>query len=471
MVTGSVCSSFHGEPRSTNDLDMVIFHTKEQLNAFVDAMEGRCYVDRLAATVLAHLCYHSRRLAILIMLQVLAPFSLGSADASEGSNIQYILFNRAPGQGMVQGDPSTLGQSQFEEILTEFPNRPEQRIQTGVSYVFSCFRTPPATTLDALKTFLKTAEYTQTPVLVQIDTEHWWDARPDLWNWWDTTRPGYDPSNRENVEWTGWSPEHAVKIAWRDWGRQIRVLPPPNLASPRYTAACREEIQRLVSVVMDWHERLPPEKKHLWIGIKLGHETSIGVNAYHYPLGNTLLDKPASEDPVQRLDVEDVLARGMAQLGYAALKISGIRDQGTPTERELRDVAQSYLQMLCREAAKAGVPRERLFAHGAGWKDGELMYDIPINPYACPGWSFYQHAADPRQDMGVQRNLARSNAPYWAATEWLLQGPMETAPWHDALANTLSDPRCRYVCIFNWESIRDKPSVLQAIKDMVDASR
>ena len=92
----------------------------------------------------------------------------------------------------------------------------------------------------------------------------------------------------------------AIKIAWRNWGRQIRVLPPPNLASPRYTAACREEIRRLVPVVLDWHAQLPQNKKHLLIGIKLGHETSIGVNAYHYPCGNEVCSaKPAAEDPVR----------------------------------------------------------------------------------------------------------------------------------------------------------------------------
>ena len=372
---------------------------------------------------------------------------------------------------MYQGVPETLGRKQFDEVLARFPNRGEAPIQTGLSYVFSCFRTPPETTLTALKVFLEAAAETNTPVLVQIDTEHWWDARPDLWNWWDPAKPGYDPANRENVEWTGWSPDNAIKIAWRNWGRQIRVLPPPNLASTRYTAACREEIRRLVPVVMDWHARLPPDKKHLLIGIKLGHETSIGVNAYHYPSGNDLLAKPVSEDPVSRLDTEDVLARGMAQIGYAALKSSGIRTHGAPTESDLRDVAQHYLQMLCREAAQAGVPRDRLFAHGAGWKDGELLYDVPVNPHACPGWSFYQHAADPRKDSGVQRNLAKSDAPYWAATEWLLQGTQETAAWHNALANTLADPRCRYICIFNWESIRSSESIQQAITELVETSR
>ena len=421
-----------------------------------------------------------KRLAFAVLLAAsLGPFVAIAADSSPGTRdgagpgrpgAQYIVLNRAPGQGMNQSVPRSLGREQFEEVLARVPNRPDARIQTGLSYIFSCFRTPPETTLESLRMFLDAARETATPVLVQIDTEHWWEARPDLWNWWDPAEPGYSPANRENVEWTGWSPADAINVAWRNWGRQIRVLPPPNLASPRYTAACREEIRRLVPVILDWHARLPPDRKHLLIGIKLGHETSIGVNAYHYPSGNALRTQPAAGDPVRPLKTEDVLARGMAQLGYAALKSSGIRTNGLPLEHELRDVARRYLETLCREAAQAGVPRERLFAHGAGWKEGELSYDVPVNPYACPGWSFYQHAADPGRDAGIRRNLAESDAPYWAATEWLLQGTTDTTAWRRALENTLGDPRCRYVCIFNWESIRPSESVLNAITGLVDAN-
>jgi hypothetical protein len=36
MVTGSVASSIHGIPRSTNDLDIVIAPTPDQLRAFID---------------------------------------------------------------------------------------------------------------------------------------------------------------------------------------------------------------------------------------------------------------------------------------------------------------------------------------------------------------------------------------------------------------------------------------------------
>ncbi len=51
MIAGSVASSHHGEPRSTQDIDLVVDPTREQLTRFLDGLEpSRFYVnDALAA--------------------------------------------------------------------------------------------------------------------------------------------------------------------------------------------------------------------------------------------------------------------------------------------------------------------------------------------------------------------------------------------------------------------------------------
>ncbi|MEP6468655.1 MAG: hypothetical protein ABJC24_02690 [Chloroflexota bacterium] len=50
MVTGSVASSFHGEPRATRDIDIVIDPTAEALDAFVQSLPAdQFYVDLDAA--------------------------------------------------------------------------------------------------------------------------------------------------------------------------------------------------------------------------------------------------------------------------------------------------------------------------------------------------------------------------------------------------------------------------------------
>jgi hypothetical protein len=52
MITGSIASSYHGEPRATLDVDVVIDPTEAQLAALVRELEeGGFYVDAEAAAV------------------------------------------------------------------------------------------------------------------------------------------------------------------------------------------------------------------------------------------------------------------------------------------------------------------------------------------------------------------------------------------------------------------------------------
>ncbi|MFH1862966.1 MAG: hypothetical protein ABH878_09180 [bacterium] len=49
MVTGSVCSSIHGEPRATRDIDIIIDPTEQQLRAFVRMIGEDYYCSEEAA--------------------------------------------------------------------------------------------------------------------------------------------------------------------------------------------------------------------------------------------------------------------------------------------------------------------------------------------------------------------------------------------------------------------------------------
>ena len=53
------------------------------------------------------------------------------AGSLPGADIQYVRFNRAPGQGMNQAVPETLGRKQFEEVLVPFPSLVETSGQAG----------------------------------------------------------------------------------------------------------------------------------------------------------------------------------------------------------------------------------------------------------------------------------------------------------------------------------------------------
>ena len=49
MLAGSMGSSFHGEPRATNDIDFVIAPEADALNRFLDSLGESFYVSREAA--------------------------------------------------------------------------------------------------------------------------------------------------------------------------------------------------------------------------------------------------------------------------------------------------------------------------------------------------------------------------------------------------------------------------------------
>ncbi len=138
----------------------------------------------------------------------------GQGVADLGGPEQFIVLNAVP----------TLD---FEQIRREFTNSPGAKVQVGVAAIFSYLGQPRARTVAELREFLRRSPETGLPIVVQLDGESWWGGRQDLWNWWDAASPGYSAGNRDNVEWTGWLPDDAIKIAWRNWGRQFRALPLP----------------------------------------------------------------------------------------------------------------------------------------------------------------------------------------------------------------------------------------------------
>jgi len=391
--------------------------------------------------------------ALLCALVVL--LNTGEARGQE----QYVVVNIIPGEQY---------QPVFEQIRELTKEKASDRVGIGIGAIFSYLNESRDQCKTELTEFLSLAVRYNIPVVVQLDGEQWWDARPDLWNWWDPGRPGYNPGNRQNVEWSGWGPEHALKIAWRNWGRQLRVLPPPNLLSPPYRDACHDEMRILIPLVLQWWEKLPDDNKNLLIGIKLGWESSIGVNAFYFPNGNALLDIPEDKDPQIDLKGDQIPDRGVTAIGYAAVTTAHMAERGELQEAHLAEIVRRHLDDLCGLAAEMGVPREKLFTHVGGWKEEELLYDAALNKYSCPGWSFYRHAGDAAKDMGVQRVLQKSDAPFWAAVEWLLMGTNTSMAWRDALLRTLSIPRCRYVCIYNWSGIKNDQAAIDAIQAVLE---
>ena len=285
------------------------------------------------------------------LLVALACWSrLAQAESAE-RDVKYLVIMKR-----VVGD-------QFDRDFAELP---DSSIMVGMGKIFSYLQYDKEEITRSLREFLNHSVETDTPVMIKFDGENWWDRRPDLWNWWDPVAPGYNPENAKNVEWTGWSSDYAIKIAWRNWGRQIRIQPPPNLMSPAYRKACEEGMDELMPIVMEWWENLPEEKKYLFVGINVGWESAIGVSAYYYPNGNELIDQPPENDPKFKAIPEDVLDRGKVQIGYASIQTAGIRTCGDIAEDDLCEVIRRHLEWLSKHVHDFGFPREKIFTHGTG---------------------------------------------------------------------------------------------------------
>lgn len=397
--------------------------------------------------------------ATLTFLAILSSsHPLAAADLSD----RYLLVNL---------HPSEINESTFARIAELAAARSAHGPRLGVGGIISYLRHAPHKSLADLQRLLALSQTYSLPVIVQLDGEQWWQARPDLWNWWDPNRPGYDPANAANVEWSGWGPEHALKIAWRNWGRQLRVLPPPNLMSPRYRAACHEAMQPLLAEIVRWHSALPPDQAHLFVGVKVGWESAIGMGSHYYPGGNDMLDQDPALDPVERANAEELPGRGFQPIGYAAVSTAGLARAGDLREQHLAEVIHRHLDDLAATVRTAGLPREQVFTHAGGWKEGELLYAAAVNPHSCPGWSFYQHARDPRGDRTAMAALATSDAPYWGAVEWLPVGAGTAQAWAAAVRTTLGADRCRYLCAYNWRKIANNKPALAGIRATLAAAK
>lgn len=341
-------------------------------------------------------------------------------------------------------------------------------VSIGIGFIISYLRYTPESTQNTLKKYLSLSSKYNVPIIIQIDGESWWQNRPDLWNWWNPDLPGYNPNNRNNVEWTDWTSDSAVKIGWRNWGRQLRVLPMPNLMSPDYRTACHEEMSKLIPIIVKWWQDLPANKKHLFIGVKVGWESSIGVNNWYYPGGNDLLEEPEENDPQYGLDTDQLPGRGVTTIGYSSVSTAGIAESGPMKEEYLTEVVRRHLDDYCRLAWKLGVPRDHLFTHVGGWSQGETLYTAAVNSYSCPGWSFYKYAMDVTTDVTAMNALKKSDAPYWGAVEYLLMGDKTKEQWYSALRTAFNLDRFRYLNIYNWSGIKNNQNALDAIHQLLN---
>jgi hypothetical protein len=222
-----------------------------------------------------------------------------------------------------------------------------------------------------------------------------------------------------------------------------------------------------VTILRQWRDRLPPEKRGLFPGVKIGWEASVGINSYYYPGGNAFLENfpnDPSHDPTAGLDMREDFAGGLAPLGYAALTSKGWQHPGPVTLADQERITSDYLAFLARVCRQAGLRRGQVWTHAGGqYAPWGLHYShrVAINPDSLPGWSLYGVAPAEAGDLGA--SLTKAGLEDWCAAEWLPSASTATQ-WAAAYEQTLSFRRCRFLSLYNWEGIRSKPDAVAGLR-------
>lgn len=262
-------------------------------------------------------------------------------------------------------------------------------------------------------------------VMLHFDFHLAWKSRPDLWNWFDPKKPGYDPNNKYNVEWHGWDgPPNKVRYL----NHGVLERQPPNMCFT--SKRTRAEVTRIVSqvigpVLREEIAQLQAERKEaLFAGVLVGLEPGI--------------DDYSQSDPERtKMMQEDGVPAG--PLGYRALLDRGFTANHPPDDfrQALANIVQETVAFWCRKFVEAGIPAEKLYPHVAAPAPIEVM-NAPIgtafNPYSRPGWTTYPVGVLGQGFKPLYDELEQHGNPPWAGVEANAGMPGSVVDWETYLA-------------------------------------
>lgn len=358
--------------------------------------------------------------------------------------------------------PESITVDGVNDILNKLGTRGSSKRKVGVSFTFNYNNYDTNVLRQSLINLLNISysndgndtNDSNVPVLIHLDGFEYWDNHPELWNFWDPNMPGFNPDNKNNVEWTSWSSDSAIKISWRNWGsNQIRVAPHPNISSSAFINLSLSALDKLVPVIVSWYQNLPQDKKYLFGGVVVGWEVNIGVNYWYYPNGNNYLNQPECMDPTSGVG-------SGVQLGYAAVRSANIKTQGTLTSQDLDTAVSNYLTVLTKKIYELGVPRDKIFTH-VGADDGTILHPgtvwttalSALTSYSQPGMSFYSFAGDPGSTPNFNDVLNQIENTQWAAVEWNDWLHTTSADWISSLRNAFAYRNNKFIDYYSWMNL------------------
>jgi hypothetical protein len=276
------------------------------------------------------------------------------------------------------------------------------------------------------------AKQTNVAVLFNVDDHIGWDKRPDLWNWYDPDKPGYNPANKRNVEWYDWEGTPNKRRYLTPNGTPSQT---PHMCynSPVILAEIRRVISHVVGpALMEEINALKQNgQEYLFAGISVGAEA--GFDDYSI-ISKLLPQLPRHDtgDPIQ-MDTARMIRQAAAlmgedkapysRLGYCSLTNAGYSKTNPPADinRALADVNQKFIEFWDNQFVDAGIPCWRIYTHVAASAPQDDNNNAPIrivfNPYARPGWTTYPIGMLANGFQPLYDELAKHGNPVWGGVE------------------------------------------------------
>ena len=114
----------------------------------------------------------------------------GGCEASASDDVEYLIF--------WQPLPASLGG--VENLVAKLGTTGNGKTrQLGLGAGIPFFIANELEIVSAIKQAFEIARRTNLAVHFNVDDHINWDQRPDLWNWYDPTKKGYNSDNRKNA--------------------------------------------------------------------------------------------------------------------------------------------------------------------------------------------------------------------------------------------------------------------------------
>lgn len=246
---------------------------------------------------------------------------------------------------------------------------------------------------------------------------HEWENRPDLWNYANKDKPGYDPKNKANVEWIDWEgTPHPHR--YRNWGIPESMAPVICYNSPHVLREVSRMIDEIVAPpIKAGLDRLKKEgKEHLFSGVTVGAEPAL-PNYENVDQLRPQIAKLMDQDGSPK-----------TRLGYNALTNKGYSKSKPPKDfgSALAQINQEYTSFWSQKLSEAGIPTQKMYTHvaaGAGIVGSPQVQftnaplGIAFNDHSRPGWTTYPVGPFRNDFALLYEELARHGNPHWASSE------------------------------------------------------